>query len=524
MRTRATTPANTCNPTASRRQFLRAGLVGAAALLPQHAARGGPTANARPNILIAVTDNQSWEHCSAMGGPVVRTPAFDRVAAAGLLCRHAFAPCPSCTPSRSAILTGQDMWRLEEAGLLHGGFPATLPVYTEALADAGYHVGYTGKGWGPGRWDSHGRERDPAGVAYNSLRERTAPRGIARLDYAGNFDAFLQERETDQPFCFWFGAREPHRPFPEDLGDEASRAHVRVPAFLPDVETVRRDFLDYYTEVEWQDRHLGRMLDRLEAMGELDNTLVVVTSDNGIQMPRGITTLYDHGTRVPLAICWGNRLQGGQTSDAFVNLTDLAPTFLEVAGLAAPDTMTGRSLLALLYGAEDAAQRDAVFTGIERHTVCRPGELPYPSRAIRTPDYLYIRNYEPDRWPAGAPDYPAPAQGIYGDVDRGPTKAWMLAHQEDPAVAPKFALCFGKRPAEELYHVPSDPDQVRNLAGHAEHETVRVRLSQRLAAHLARTGDPRAEGRSPWDHYPYHSLELHGFRDQLTNPHVFPPR
>lgn len=466
----------------------------------------------KPNILFVLSDNQSWCHCSVMGDPVVRTPAMDRVARQGILFHQGYAPCPSCTPSRAATLTGQDIWRLEEAGLLWGGFPAKFPVYTDLLRDAGYHVGYTGKGWGPGNWRSHGRTTDPAGEGYNRLRGDDAPPGISRRDYAANFEAFLKDREDGQPFCFWFGAQEPHRPFPEGIGLQEGKkpAAVPVPAFLPDCPVIRNDFLDYYSEIEWFDRHLGRMLDHLEALGELGNTLVVVTSDNGIQMPRGITTLYDHGVHVPLALCWGDRVRANQTSNAFVNLIDLAPTFLDAAGVPVPEQMTGRSLLPLITEGTGEQEREYVVTAIERHTVCRPDNLGYPSRAIRTHEYLYIRNYEPERWPAGAPDFKAAAQGYYGDIDRSPTKAWMMEHAEDPDVRDSFALCFGKRPAEELYYLPDDPDQVNNVAQAPAHEVARKKLAARLEAYLKQTADPRMQGKSPWDQYPYNAIENFG--------------
>ncbi len=514
----------------TRRHFLGQCIAGASATLATGAVAAANNdsikTDKRPNILFVLTDNQSWLHCGIMGDPIAQTPAFDRIAQTGMLFHQAYVASPSCTPSRSSILTGQDMWRLEEAGLLHGGFPAKFPVYTDLLREAGYHVGYTGKGWGPGVWDRHGRNTDPVGATYNARSLSGAPSAISRTDYASNFEVFLEDRTDGQPFCFWFGAFEPHRPYPEGMGRAQGKRleEAPLPAFLPDTETIRSDLLDYYVEIGWQDRHLQRMLDHLEALGELDNTLIVATSDNGIQVPRGIANLYDYGTRVPLAICWGDRLRGGRDTGAFVNLIDLAPTFLEAAGVAVPEAMTGRSLLPLLTGDQDESERDFVVTGLERHTLCRPGELPYPMRAIRTNEYLYIRNYESERWPAGAPDYPAPAQGYFGDVDRSPTKTWMLENADAPEVRDLFALCFGKRPAEELYYTPTDPDQIRNLAEAPEHAKARQALEERLNTYLRKTDDPRIAGNAPWDAYPYHSIEVLRFRGEFTNPHVLPKR
>ena len=509
----------------TRRAFLRS-CTAAATVAAAGPAIGRARAARRPNILFAVTDNQSWCHTSATGDPVVRTPGFDRVAAEGVLFEQAYAPSPSCTPSRSSILTGQDFWRLGPGGVLHGTLPNEYPLYTDLLREAGYHVGFTGKGWGPGRWDLGGRKSDPAGEAYNKAFVDDAPKGVFSADYAGNLAAFLDDA-GEQPWCFWYGAKEPHRDFPEEPGAALARKmdDVPIPPFLPDNEVVRRDMLAYYREVEWQDRFLARMLELLEQRGELENTIVAVTSDNGIQMPRGIANCYDYGTRVPLAVRWGAECPAGRTATDFINLTNCAPTFLEAAGLPVPDAMTGRSLVPLLHadaGGQIDPTRDAVVTGIERHSLCRPGEVGYPMRMLRTKDYLYIRNYEPDRWPAGAPDYRAPAQGVYGDVDESPTKAWMIAHREDPDVAEQFALSFGKRPGEELYHLPADPAQMKSVnSENCQAEALAV-LRGRLRDHLSATEDPRQQGESPWDRYPYYYVKALRFRDQFTNPYVLP--
>jgi arylsulfatase A-like enzyme len=204
---------------------------------------------------------------------------------------------------------------------------------------------------------------------------------------------------------------------------------------------------------------------------------------------------------MPLVIQWRNQVKGGRVVDDIVNHVDFAPTFLEACGLPVPSTMTGRSLLRLLKtggaGRVETNRTETVF-GRERHTPGRPGRVGYPMRAIRTQSHLYIRNYAPDRWPAGDPD-------LFSDIDGGPTKTWLLAHREDAAVKPLYALCCGKRPAEELYDVRQDPFQMRNLAADPTALRVKEELGARLKARLRETADPReVGGEVSWDQYAYY--------------------
>ena len=200
----------------------------------------------RPNILIAIADDQSYPHTSAYGDPVIKTPAFDRVARSGVLFRNAFTPAPGCSPMRAAFLTGREIWQNREAGTHASTFPRDLPVFTEQLASAGYHVGMTGKGWAPGRASDW--PHNPAGKAYSRRQIDAADRikGISNNDYTGNFKDFLKERSDDQPFCFWFGASEPHRTYLEGGVAEhgLDPAKVRMPGFLPDSSEVRSDVAD----------------------------------------------------------------------------------------------------------------------------------------------------------------------------------------------------------------------------------------------------------------------------------------
>ena len=149
-----------------------------------------------------------------------------------------------------------------------------------------------------------------------------------------------------------------------------------------------------------------------------------------------------------------------------------------------------------------------MFTATERHTWCRPDGATYPVRAIRTRDFLYIRNYEPDRWPTGGPEFVSSNKTFHGDVDACPLKSFMLVKQ---GIYPEeFDLCFGKRPSEELYLVRQDISQVNNLAEDPRYQSVKDSLWNILASYLKATGDPRIEGKDPWQDYVYHQYDGFG--------------
>ena len=479
------------------------------ALTPILLALVGSAAQAdRPNILFAISDDQSAMHAGAYGDTSVHTPAFDRVAGEGVLFNFAFTAAPSCAPSRSAILTGRNIWELEEGGILLGVLRSKFTVFTLLLEDAGYELGATGKTWGPGRME--GWERDIFGrsVSSHRLPEDQRRPGLNPLDYAANFDEFFDERDTSKPFFFWLGTSEPHQRYDVGAWRKAGKRleDALLPGAMPDHPDVRGEFLDYGLEIEHFDSHLARALATLEEAGELDNTLVVVTSDHGNPMPRSKCNLYDSGTRVPLAMRLPGTIPGGRKVDDLVSLVDLAPTILDAASVDVPDIMSGRSLWSIAQSAESGlvdGSRDFVVTAFERHTIARRGGVGYPMRAIRTHEYAYIRNYEPERWPAGDPDYNAPPQGFFGDVDRGVTKSFLMANALDPKIRPYYLMSYGRRPAEELYDLDDDPHQLRNIAAEARLSEVKQRLIWRLNAYLQKHDDPRQRGETPWDTYPF---------------------
>jgi uncharacterized sulfatase len=447
-------------------------------------------ADPRPNVMFCMADDWAHPHAGVYGDKVVRVPTFERVAREGVLCTQAHCVSPTCTASRGAVLTGQWAHRLEEGGNLYGILPKKFDTYPDLLEAAGYRVGLSGKGWGPGVLEGSGRSRNPAGPGFP------------------DFATFFKGVPEGQPFCFWFGSRDPHRPYVKGSGAAAGirPEAVFVPPYLPETPETRGDLCDYYFAVQRFDRDVAAILGLLEKAGRLDNTVVIVTGDNGWPFPRGKANLYDAGTHQPLAVRWPARFQGGRTSDAFISFQDFAPTILEACGLKPPAAMTGRSFLGLLTGGP-AEGRDRVFVERERHANVRAGDLGYPARAVRTRAFLYVRNFHPERWPAGDPEQ-WQSVGPFGDIDGGPTKDVLLQRRDETRFRPLFELACGKRPAEELYDLGKDPYEMTNVADRPEYAAAKAKLRAELERWMKETADPRAAGVDDrWDRYPYYGRE-----------------
>ena len=490
----------------------------------------------RPNIFFAFADDFG-RHLSAYAkvdgagtvNDVIKTPHIDRVAREGVLFRRAFVSAPSCTPCRSALLSGQHFWRTGRGAILRGAvWDGSNPSFALLLRDSGYHIGETYKVWSPGTpadapygAPKHAYER--AGGRFNQFSQNVTKmvRAGTPLEEAkqslydevlANFDAFLADRKPDQPFCYWFGPTNVHRKWIKGSGKELWGINPddlkgKMPKFLPDVPEVREDLADYFGEIQAFDAAVGTLLKRLEESGELENTIVVVSGDHGAPgFPHGKCNLYDWGSSVSLSIR-APKTKGGRVVDDLVSLTDLAPTFLEVAGLKPPETMTGKSLVNVLESDKSGQvdpKRDAAFIGRERHVEsARADFAPYPQRAIRTADFLFIINFKPDRYPLGDPyrldgNDPPTAEEItentrvtLPDDDAGPTKAWLVGQRNNPDWKPLYDLAFARRPREELYDLKSDPHQVKNVAADPAYAKAKADLEQRLMEELKRTGDPR---------------------------------
>jgi N-sulfoglucosamine sulfohydrolase len=466
--------------------------------IAQRAAADSKTSQAaQPNILFCIADDWGWPHAGAYGDPVVKTPVFDRLANEGILFENAYISSPSCTPSRNAILTGQYHWRLDTGANLYGALPQSEETYPHLLEKAGYQTGHWRKAWGPGSLTGKWADNHPAGKEYKK-----------------GFPEFMENLPEGTPFCFWLGASDPHRGYKLNSGAESGMNLDEIKLFehFPDSPEIRGDVADYYYEVQRFDSDVGKAIALLEEKGMLDNTLIIVTGDHGMPFPRCKSNLYDSGARVPLAARWGDKIKPGRVIEDFVSTTDLAPTFLEAAGLKPLQAMTGQSLLPLFEGKKSGRlapdDRAYVLTGKERHVPSQeaPNSGGYPMRALRNHDFLLIHNYAPDRWPNGTPHHEkAFIPGAwYADTDNGPTKTYIVDNKDkDDDHRRAYELCFGFRPEFELYDFKKDPDQLNNIADDPEYAGILKKLTAQLDADLEESGDPRASGDAPFDTFSY---------------------
>jgi arylsulfatase A-like enzyme len=507
------------------------------ACLTQALSAYAQTTNNRPNILFVFADDwgryasayAAIDKDPALNG-VIKTPHVDRVAREGVLFRNAFVNAPSCTPCRSSLMSGRYFFNTGRGAILNGAvWDPAIPSFPLLLRDAGYHIGKSYKVWSPGTpadapFGGQAYAYEKAGRAPNNFSEETEKRLAEGLSVEAahrdildqvrkNFDAFLADRKPGQPWLYYFGPTTTHRTWVKGSGKKhwainPDELKDKLPQAFPDVPEVREDVTDYLGECQAVDACVGVLMKRLEEAGEREHTVVVLSGDHGFPgVPDGKCNLYDVGTAVPLVIRWPGG-KAGRVIDDLVCLPDLAPTFMELGGVKPPPGVTARSLVPLLESDKSGQidpTRTWVITGRERHVAgAREGNRPYPMRALRTSNFLYIRNFEPDRWPMGAP-YAAEAatptlsaerlenetRYAFPDMDASPTKAWIVLHRDVDDWKWNYGRAFNKRPAEELYDLIEDPGQTQNLASDPAFAPQTARLGTELISRLRAVGDPR---------------------------------
>ncbi len=501
-------------------------------------------AESRPNILFLFADDLG-RYASAYADPhnpspndLVSTPAFDRLAKEGALGTNVFVSAPSCSPCRAALVSGRHFFRNGSCSQLHHRWTGDTPDpwdnvkgYARLLEASGYHIGLTHKNHVKN--DPFGKQYNPAGAKVNQFsqavsraKDQAAAKEALYDECRQNFQAFLKARKDDQPFLYSFHPTNPHRHWTAGSGKalwglDPDQLEGKMPPFLPDVPVVREDLADYLGEGMAFDRCCEVLLEELAKSGEIDNTLVIISGDHGAPgFPRGKTNCYDFGARVLFAARWPGKIKPGQVISRPISLIDVAPTLLAAAGLPPEDGMNGENLLPALQSGDHSQLRGWALIGREVHVQeAREAQLPYPMRALRTEDFLYIANFKPDRSPMGdlkqltQPTDPAfkdlanNTYVTYADVDAGPTKAWMVLNRLDPKWKLQWDLGFGQRPAEELYDLKKDPHQMINLARDPAYEAQRSALHAQLMSELKANHDPRLNG-DQFDRPPYCKIGL----------------
>ena len=452
----------------------------------------------KPNILICIADDVSYPHMG-IANSWIKTPAFDRVAREGIFFSNAFTPNGKCAPSRACLLTGRNPWQLEQAANMWAYFPSKYKTYPEALSEIGYFVGFTGKPWSPGEpGKKDDKSRELCGQNWSSKKLEPPTKNISNIDYTSNFINFFKNKPKDKPFCFWYGAHEPHRRYEYKsgirLGKKISDIND-VPPFFPDNEVVRMDLLDYALEIEYFDSHLSKILDYLEHTGELENTIVIVTADNGMPFPRSKSDEYNFSNHIPMTIMWGNGIKSpGRTFDDYVSLVDIAPTLLDIAGITKEENhgvqaFSGKSMLPIFKEPNSKEPfRDFVLIGKEKHGIGRPDDLGYPVRGIVKNNMLYLHNYRNDLWPVGPP------QTGYSNVDGSPTKTEVLKSRKSAETKYLWELSFAKRSMEELYNLSDDPYCINNLMDSVDYKNIAQVLKEEMENELKKEADPRMFG------------------------------
>ena len=412
--------------------------------------------SARLNFVIFVADDMAWDDCGCYGHPHIRTPHIDRLADEGMRFDRAYLTCSSCSPSRCSILTGRYP-HSTGAGELHLPLPAEQVLFASALKNAGYYTVATGK-WHLG---PHAKSQ------VDLVREGGGPGGEA------HWVPTLRDRPMDQPFFCWFAATDPHRGYkwgavdPSHTNDDAI-----VPPIFPDKPEVRSDLALYYDEITRFDESIGLVRKELERQGVLDETFLLVISDNGRPFPRCKTTVYEDGVRTPFVVRFPSRVKSGSVSRQLVSSIDIAPTVLELADVDLPPSLQGRSFVAQLDDPEQATREFAV----SEHNW---HDYRAFERGVTDGRFRLVRNWLPHL--PTTPPADAVRSPTYEEMQRQHAAGTLTDAQELVFVAPRSKL--------ELYDIAQDSNCLTNLVDDPEHADVRRRLAAALEAWQRETDD-----------------------------------
>lgn len=406
---------------------------------------------ALPNIVFLISDDHSVPDLGCYGNPHVRTPRLDQLAREGMRFNNAFVASPQCSPNRSAIFTGCTPHTINTSRL-HTPMPPWETTVLDLLRKRGYFTGIFRK---------HHQGEDFE----------------KKLDFYGDnkapFSAFVEKLPAGKPFFLQFGSTDPHRPYaPGAVTPPHDPAKVTVPPYLPDDPAVRKDLALYYDEIARFDTECGQLLDLLRSRGLLENTLVVVTGDNGLPFPRAKGTLYDPGIQVPMIAWWQGNIAPGGVRDELLSHVDLTPTWLAAAGIDVPAKVQGRSFLPLLRG-EAYEARDAVYSERNWHDTYDP------MRSVRTANFKLIFNARPEL--GYRPSWDLEDSPTWDAIQRWSRRGGLTQQQS--------RILESSRAALEFYDLRKDPNEFDNAIDRNELEAEVLRHRHLLSQWMHATYD-----------------------------------
>ena len=427
----------------------------------------------RPNIVLIIADDMNWDDCGAYGHPTIKTPNIDKLAQEGMRFTQAFLTTSSCSPSRASIITGKYPHNTD-AEQLHWPLPEGHLTFVENLKDAGYWTALGGKyhlGDAVRSQFNYIEEVGTAGFQLGADGKQNQMQG----DGSGceSWIHLLKTRPKNQPFFLWLAAVDPHRPYEKNIINSPHKNEdVLVHPYLPDTEEVRGDLALYYDEISRMDAYVGDVIRELEIQEISDNTFILFISDNGRPFPRDKTTLYEGGIKTPWIVKWPNNVEKGSKNDRLISSIDIAPTFMKLAGLEPLEVFEGYNFTPLLFDNKTSI-RNEIYAEDHWH------DFEDYTRAIRTYNYKYIKNFYPD-----LPNTPS------ADAFRSDTYKSMLDLKSENKLNEAQMSCFViPRPEEELYDIVNDPFELVNLANNPDEKQTLQEMREKLIAMRIKTND-----------------------------------
>ena len=413
------------------------------------------SAVARPNLLFIIADDCTFRDIGCYGGQA-HTPNIDRLAEQGMRFTQSFQAAPMCSPTRHCIYTG--LYPVKSGAYPNHTFAKDgTKSIVHYLKPLGYRVALSGK--------THIAPKKVFPFEYSGKRNP---------DFAAVEELFADSAKAETPFCLFACSNEPHSPWDKGDASRYSQQSVKLPPYFVDTEETRSNFVDYLAEITYFDGQVGRCLELLEKYKLADNTLVIVTSEQGSSFPFAKWTCYDNGLQNALIARWPGQIKPGAVSDAMVEYVDLVPTFIDAAGGKPAGVLDGKSYLPVLLGKTDRHKQHVYALHTTRGII--NGNEHFGIRSVRSGRFKYILNLSPE-------------ERFQNFCTKDPVfKSWEAKAKTDADAADKVRR-YRYRPAIELFDITNDPYEWNNLAGKPKYATVQKELKQRLANWMAAQGD-----------------------------------